>query len=52
MTIVGYFGGGAKIGSPNFSPKFQHTQQYEFLNTLSWLKGNHQFKFGLDIWRR
>jgi outer membrane receptor protein involved in Fe transport len=49
MNITGYFGGGAKIGSPNFSPKFQHTQQYEFLNTLSYLRGNHQFKFGLDI---
>ena len=49
MNIIGYFGGGAKIGSPNFSPKFQHTRQYEFLNTLSWLKGNHQFKFGVDV---
>jgi hypothetical protein len=49
MTIVGYFGGGAKIGSPNFAPKFQHTRQYEFLNTLTWLKGNHQFKFGFDV---
>ena len=49
MNIVGYFGGGAKIGSPNFSPKFQHTRQTEFLNTLSWLKGDHQFKFGFDV---
>jgi hypothetical protein len=49
MNIIGYFGGGAKIGSPNFSPKFQHTRQYEFLNTLSWLKGDHQFKFGIDV---
>ena len=49
MTIVGFFGGGAKIGSPNFSPKFQHTQQFEFLNTLSWLRGNHSFKFGVNV---
>jgi outer membrane receptor protein involved in Fe transport len=49
MNIIGYFGGGAKIGSPNFSPKFQHTRQYEFLNTLSWLKGDHQFKFGINV---
>ena len=49
MNIIGYFGGGAKIGSPNFSPKFQHTRQYEFLNTMSWLKGDHQFKFGFDV---
>jgi hypothetical protein len=49
MNITGYFGGGAKIGSPNFSPKFQHTRQYEFLNTLSWLRGDHSFKFGFDV---
>jgi hypothetical protein len=49
MNIIGYFGGGAKIGSPNFSPKFQHTRQYEFLNTVSWLKDDHQFKFGIDV---
>ncbi len=49
MTIIGFFGGGAKIGSPNFAPKFQHTRQYEFLNTFSWLKGDHQFKFGFNV---
>jgi hypothetical protein len=49
MNIIGYFGGGAKIGSPNFSPKFQHTRQTEFLNTLSWLKNDHQLKFGINV---
>ena len=49
VNISGYFGGGAKIGSPNFLPKYQHTNQFEFLNTLSWLRGNHAFKFGFDI---
>jgi len=49
VNINGYFGGGAKIGSPNFSPKFQHTRQTEFINTLSWLKNNHQLKFGFDV---
>jgi hypothetical protein len=49
VNISGQFGGGAKIGSPNFLPKYQHTNQFEFLNTLTWLKGNHQFKFGFDI---
>src|SRR5262249_43817721 len=46
VNISGYFGGGAKIGSPNFLPKFQHTNQFEFLNTMTWLRGNHAFKFG------
>jgi hypothetical protein len=51
ITIEGYFGGGGlgRIGSPDFLPKFQRTDQFEYLNTLSWLTGNHQFKFGLDI---
>jgi hypothetical protein len=49
MAIDGYFSGGPKIGSPNFLPKFQRTRQYEFLNTLSWLKGDHQFKFGFNV---
>ena len=39
----------AASGSPDFLPKFQHTSQWEFLNTLSWLKGDHQFKFGIDV---
>jgi hypothetical protein len=49
MEITGYFGGGARIGSPDFSPKFQHTRQTEFLNTLSWLKNDHQLKFGVNV---
>jgi hypothetical protein len=49
VNIAGFFGGGSKIGSPNFLPKFQHTNQFEFLNTLTWLRGNHQIKFGFDI---
>ena len=51
ITIDGYFGGSGlgRIGSPDFLPKFQHTNQFEFLDTLSWLRGNHAFKFGVDI---
>jgi hypothetical protein len=51
ITIDGYFGGSGlgRIGSPDFLPKFQHTNQLEYLDTLSWLKGNHSFKFGADI---
>jgi len=51
VTIDGYFGGGGlgRMGSPDFLPKFQHTSQWEFLNTLSWLKGAHQVKFGINV---
>jgi len=37
------------IGSPNFLPKHQITQQYEFTDTLSWTLGKHQLKFGGDL---
>ena len=51
ITIDGYFGGSGlgRIGSPDFLPKFQHTDQFEFIDTYSWLRGNHSMKFGADI---
>jgi hypothetical protein len=51
ITIDGYFGGSGlgRIGSPDFLPKFQHTNQFEFLDTMSWLRGNHSVKAGIDI---
>jgi hypothetical protein len=48
--IVGIdISGHVRLGSPNFMPKVQHTDQVEYLNTLSWLHGRHAFKFGADI---
>jgi outer membrane receptor protein involved in Fe transport len=41
--------GHVRLGSPNFMPKFQHTEQMQFLNTLTWLAGRHQVKFGADV---
>jgi outer membrane receptor protein involved in Fe transport len=45
MDIDGHI----RLGSPNFMPKFQHTDQFQWLNTLTWLRGKHQVKFGADI---
>ncbi len=45
MDISGHL----RLGSPNFMPKFQHTDQFQYLNTLTWLRGRHQLKFGADI---
>ncbi|MBA2302761.1 MAG: TonB-dependent receptor [Acidobacteria bacterium] len=42
-------GGYSRLGSPNFMPKFQHTDQVQITNTLSWLRGRHQWKFGADL---
>jgi hypothetical protein len=43
ITIDGYFGGSGlgRIGSPDFLPKFQHTNQFEFIDTVSWLMSDH-----------
>lgn len=41
--------GHVRLGSPNFMPKYQHTDQVQYLNTLSWLRGRHQVKFGADV---
>ncbi len=51
ITIDGYFGGSGlgRIGSPDFLPKFQHTNQFEFIDSISWLRGNHALKVGADI---
>jgi Carboxypeptidase regulatory-like domain/TonB-dependent Receptor Plug Domain/TonB dependent receptor-like, beta-barrel len=45
MDITGHI----RIGSPNFMPKFQHTNQLQWIDTLSWVKGRHQVKFGADL---
>lgn len=41
--------GFGRIGSPNFLPKFQHTDQVEYLEGLTWLRGEHQLRFGLNV---
>jgi hypothetical protein len=41
--------GHLRLGSPNFMPKYQHTDQVQYVNTLTWLTGRHQVKFGADI---
>ena len=38
-----------RMGSPNFMPKYQHTDQMQFIDTVSWLRGAHQFKLGVEI---
>ena len=48
--IVGIdISGHIRLGSPNFMPKFQHTEQFQYLDTLTWLRGRHQIKVGADV---
>ncbi|MDQ3748960.1 MAG: TonB-dependent receptor [Acidobacteriota bacterium] len=46
IVISGY---SPRLGSPDFLPKFQKSQQYQFTNTTTWVRGAHTFRFGPDI---
>lgn len=42
--------GQANLGVPNYLPRVQPTEdRFQFADNLSWTKGRHQFKFGVDI---
>jgi outer membrane receptor protein involved in Fe transport len=41
-------GGVDNWGSPDFLPKSQFTNQYQWIDTLNWTLGRHQVRFGLD----
>lgn len=51
ISIDSFFGGSGlgRLGSPDFLPKFQHTNQFEFIDSLSWVRGTHALKVGADI---
>jgi hypothetical protein len=51
IAIDTFFGGSGlgRIGSPDFLPKFQHTNQFEFIDSLSWIHGGHALKVGADL---
>ncbi len=37
------------LGSPDFLPKQQNPQQYQYVDTVSLIRGKHTFKFGADV---
>ncbi len=42
-------GGLGRLGSPDFLPKFQKTNQFQESDVFSWTKSTHQLKFGMDL---
>ena len=38
------------LGSPDFLPKRQIPQQYEWVDTVSLIRGAHSLKFGINLW--
>jgi outer membrane receptor protein involved in Fe transport len=37
------------LGSPDYLPKQQNPQQYQYVDTFSLIRGAHTFKFGVDV---
>jgi hypothetical protein len=47
LTVAGQIGLG---GTPNYLPRVQpNEQRFQYADNISWTKGNHIFKFGVDI---
>ena len=42
-------GGFQRLGTAPWRPQVQIAQVWQLLDTLSWLKGNHSFKFGYEF---
>jgi hypothetical protein len=38
----------ARLGGPFFRPQFQWSQVYQFANNLTWNRGQHAMKFGIE----
>jgi hypothetical protein len=49
-TIYTFIGSNYPAVGPNFdAPQARTTRRYETVESLSWQKGNHRFKFGADL---
>jgi hypothetical protein len=41
------------IGVPNnFMPYYRHDPQYQYVANVSWIKGKHNIRFGMDFYRQ
>ncbi len=49
LAGINFSTGGYRLGSPDFLPKYQYTQQFQFTDTISWYRGAHQLKAGADV---
>ncbi len=47
INVSGY----SKLGTSEWRPQYQTSQVYQFLDSLSYLRGEHSFKFGFEFKR-
>src|SRR5439155_3529209 len=46
---INFSAGGYRLGSPDFLPKYQLTEQFQFTDSFSLYRGANQWKFGVDL---
>ncbi|OLC44443.1 MAG: hypothetical protein AUH43_18690 [Acidobacteria bacterium 13_1_40CM_65_14] len=46
---VNFSSGGYRLGSPDFLPKYQLTDVFQFTDTFTMFRGANQWKFGVDL---
>src|SRR5262249_61141055 len=46
---VNFSAGGYRLGSPDFLPKYQLTDVFQFTDTFTVYRGANQWKFGVDL---
>ncbi len=46
---VNFSAGGYRLGSPDFLPKYQLTDVFQFTDTFTMFRGANQWKFGVDM---
>jgi len=52
LWIPGYGSGNQSIGNGDWFPEHLHENNYQLLETFTYIKGNHSFKVGGDLRRR
>jgi len=46
---INFSAGGYRLGSPDFLPKYQLTDVFQFTDTFTMFRGANQWKFGVDL---
>jgi hypothetical protein len=49
LAGINFSTGGYRLGSPDFKPKYQLTQQTQITDSFSWFSGANQWMFGVDV---
>lgn len=48
-TVVSQSGGSFSFGRNSFSPRYTNSKRYQFIDSVSYLRGKHAYKIGVDV---